>query len=1322
MRARMLEVDWREMTRMIRNGFGLLLCLLVIVGIGFAQIKSSTITGTVTDQNGAVVADATITITNTNTGVTTGAKSNADGVYTVPYLEQGLYTVTVRAAGFETFKKTGITLTSGVKVEVNAPLPIGTVSQTVEVAASTAELQTETASVQGSVDTQIIMNIPNINDNPVYYATLQSGVVPSLEMYDNEALGVGFQNRQEMSGMNINGGQAGDGDVQIDGLSVQGAAWHDSSELPNRDALQEVSITTNALSAELGGGLGVVQMTTKSGTNDFHGDLAYRMRNEAFNANGTANDIQGIAKQKYRLNEESGAIGGPVRIPHVWDGRNKVFFFVSFARDSHPTTSSGFQTVPTALERTGDFSASFMPGYGNTPIPARIFNPYEAAAVAGTGNPAQVYQRPEYPKGPNGAGDMIPNPNAGGLTIMNAYPLPNYAGNGQSLSAGGGIDPYHTNNFFYSGGSSTVRDNFSLRVDAHLVPKNSFYGTFGKQDGSTSIINDWASGAPAQSGYKPAICCDSNYADAFNDKNYFVAIGDTITINSSTIVDVRYGVNRIETTTGVPRSGAQTGFTSADYLKWGMPASVQAFIAIPGASPTILQPGDNYSPENWDVWANKNEHQTNHALIGSVTKLLGKWTLKAGAEDHIYLGNWRDLKFGTPAMLPTFHDSNVEEFGGISGGGSSYNTDPSMNGDGNARTLVGAQGWDLDSGVTSKPALAAKYLAFYTQDDWKVNHKLTVNLGLRYEIQPGPTERHNQAGSLDLNAVNPYAAQGIGAANPSSMAGLGFFVFPGQSGYSRNLWETKFNNFSPRVGISYEIGDSGVLRIGAGRVYIPSNTGFNANTTIYGTNGFAGGTVAAAYGNGPYNGLPAGSEALGFEDPAQTQLRPSAGAVQAPGVYGGFGDPGLFVRDHRNGFLDEWNISYERQIHGWLATAAYVGSKGEHLPWRDQAINGQFDIPWGTLSDWQNTWIATNGGTDPAQVQVPNPLPALVGGAQGPIGSGTISTINSQMPYLAWLNGFKVGDTGTSLYHSLQIKAQHSYSNGLSALFSYTYSRSQGLQGGTIGNGAGGTSYAESQLGSSQTPLGGNDYRNIHNNYGLLNYDIPNRFVGVVSYLLPTGRGQRFDPGNSIARAIIGEWNLSSVVTVQSGQPWGPNCGQTGGGSAENGRCYATGQPLKLPKSYQRWYDGNTQVTLPDGRRFTPGANTKLIWNPDAFTSQLVQWANGQYQQAQYWEGSTKMVMDQLRMPALENVNLTVSRKFPIRERMNFEILAEATNAFNHGNFYSNAVNNGFGSVFINADPSTNSTIGQNSNSSAGAVTPSFLPPREMTLSARFTF
>ena len=222
----------------------------------------------------------------------------------------------------------------------------------------------------------IIMNIPNINDNPMYYATLQSGVVPNSQMYNNEALGVGYSDRQSMSGININGGQVGNNDVTVDGLSVQGAGWHEATQLPNRDALQEVSVVTNTLPADLGGGLGVIQMTTKSGTNSFHGDLAYKMRNEAFNANGTSNNVQGFPKGKYRLNEESGAVGGPVRIPYIFNGRDKLFFFTSYSRDKHPNTQNGLLTVPTALQRTGDFSAScFRDNYGN-PIHSEFYNPW----------------------------------------------------------------------------------------------------------------------------------------------------------------------------------------------------------------------------------------------------------------------------------------------------------------------------------------------------------------------------------------------------------------------------------------------------------------------------------------------------------------------------------------------------------------------------------------------------------------------------------------------------------------------------------------------------------------------------------------------------------------------------------------------------------------------------------------------------------------------------------------------------------------------------------------------------------------------------------
>ena len=229
---------------MIRRRIALLIFLSLSLGVAMAQFKANTITGTVNDQKGAVIPGANVTVTETNTGVSTAVTTNAVGEYTVPYLEQGLYLVTVQAAGFETFKKTGIAVTTGTVVRVDARLTIGRESQTVEVKASTAQLQTETSSVQGTVGTEAIMNIPNINDNPLYYATLQAGVVPSSEMYNNEALGVGYSDRQAMSGMNINGGEAGNADVQVDGLSVQGAGWHESTQLPNRDALEEVSGVT----------------------------------------------------------------------------------------------------------------------------------------------------------------------------------------------------------------------------------------------------------------------------------------------------------------------------------------------------------------------------------------------------------------------------------------------------------------------------------------------------------------------------------------------------------------------------------------------------------------------------------------------------------------------------------------------------------------------------------------------------------------------------------------------------------------------------------------------------------------------------------------------------------------------------------------------------------------------------------------------------------------------------------------------------------------------------------------------------------------------
>jgi hypothetical protein len=1336
----------------IKSRIVLLISLLSLgVGMAMAQIESSTITGTVTDQKGAVVAGANITLTEVNTGVNTTSKSNSVGEYTVPYLPQGLYTVAVQAPGFETYKKTGIGLTSKVTVRIDVQLTVGSVSQTVEVQASTAELQTETSSVQGEVGAHIIMNIPNINDNPMYYATLQSGVVPNSQMYNNEALGVGYSDRQSMSGININGGQVGNNDVQVDGLSVQGAGWHEATQLPNRDALQEVSVTTNTLPADLGGGLGVIQMTTKSGTNAFHGDLAYRMRNEDLNANGTSNNVQSTPRLKYRLNEESVAVGGPVRIPYIFNGRDKLFFFASYSRDSHPSSASNYQTVPTAHQRTGDFSDSCMRNNAGDPVHSQMYNPWTATLVSG-----QEYSRTQYPVGANsrvcsgdgstaGSGDIVANeagtaPNAAALVIESQFPLPNYSGSHYNPD-------FQDNNFYWQGTSSTVRDNFSARIDVHLLPKNSLYVSGGTQLGTTTSPNIWTSGVPAQAGYTPLIDgTNGGWGIQYTDENYFGAIGDTITVSPTMIVDLRYGVNRVHATAAKPDAG--TGFSASTYASWGMPSSVQAYISVPGVAPTIGWTGGDVSfNENWDIWERKNEHQTNHTLAGSVTKLLGKWTLKEGAEYRVFLSNWEDLRSATPEYISG--DCNCEAFGGIKGGGTGDDNTAELSGDSTATTLIGAQGWQLQVGTTSTPALAAKYVAFYTQNDWKATPKLTVNLGLRYEVQPGPTERHNQIGSWDLNASNPYSQGGLSAVygtnnvpgatpyespitfNPG--ANLGLFVFAGMPGYSRNLWDTQWNNIAPRIGAAYAIGNASVLRIGYGRVYTPSNTGFNASPPIYGTAGFAGGVNDNPYGTGAGNGLPATTEALGFGDPAGSTGIPALGAVQAPGVYGGTGDPGTFQRNRRNTFMDEWNLSYERRFGGWLASAGYLGSRGTHITWRDEPLNGTQNVPWTVLQGWQSTWMATNGLYDPASLQINNPLPGLCtasitnactgsGQASGAIGNSTISALNASEAYLAWLGGYQVGDNATSLFHSLQLKAQHSYSSGLSAQFSYMYSRATGITGGQTSSNGNGSTYAQSQVSTGSTPLGGGDYRVNSHNRSLLNYDVPNRFVAVVSYLTPTGKGQRFDPGNPVARAIIGQWNIATVVTLQQGQPWGPNCGSAGGGNAENGRCLYTGQPLKLPHSYEKWNNGSTPVTLPDGRTYTPSSFTKPYWNPDAFTGQIVQWANGTYHQAQYWEGVTPQAMPQLRMPAFQNVNLSVSRKFPITEGMSFEILAEATNAFNHANYEGNAVNNSYGGLITNPAAGSGQLVGQNNSTSGGSMSLSYIDPRQMTLSARFDF
>ena len=217
---------------------------------------------------------------------------------------------------------------------------------------------------------------------------------------------------------------------------------------------------------------------------------------------------------------------------------------------------------------------------------------------------------------------------------------------------------------------------------------------------------------------------------------------------------------------------------------------------------------------------------------------------------------------------------------------------------------------------------------------------------------------------FNLAVPNSYYTALNGVANPNPLATLGTVVFPSQNGLSRNLWNTQWNNISPRLGAAYRLSDSTVLRAGYGRIYVPSNTGFNANGNFYGTGPYSGAANATPFGLTATNGIPIGR----FEDPQNTQIIPGTGNMAAPSDY--CCSAGWVNRQsYLNGVMDQWNFFLERRFgSAWLVSAGYVGSHGHDLGWRNYPVTGSFNISNTTLQAWRNAWVASNGVTDPAPV------------------------------------------------------------------------------------------------------------------------------------------------------------------------------------------------------------------------------------------------------------------------------------------------------------------------------------------------------------------
>lgn len=786
--------------------------VLLAAGLAYGQIRSSTITGTITDASGGVVAGAEVVATNEETGTSSTTKTTEAGVFTIPYLQAGNYTVAVKATGFAGYRQTGLHVSTAQTARADVALHLATVGTAVEVSAAEIIIQTDSSTVQSAIASRTIDILPNPTSNPLYYVFLQPGVVPRPQALDTTGIssfGVGTDGRRQFAAVGVNGGRIWTNDIQLDGLPVMGGGYNEAAVLPNTEGLEEVRVIANNFSAQYGHGQAVLAMSTKSGTNAYHGDISYSLRNEALMANSRANKAnwsvqqpQGVPRSPFKVNEVGGSVGGPIF-------KDKLFFFASYHYLRYNRGFTSFATVPTALERTGNFSQTLIRDESGNGVPARIFDPYNVTLIS-----SNLYQRAEIPNA-----DLSNYPGSQYAKYwMTFYPAPNRTPD----------DVFNTNNFSAPIIQTLRRHNLNNRID-YRIGKHSIYGSGG--------ITKAANITPRAFGKAPL----NDAASEQGDRNPYIQIGDTIAVSPTVVVDVRYGISRINTKSF---SGNRTGFTTEEYKKFGIPENLWPLMKIFGAAPNLQNFG--WTTLSSGQYGNKMEGQTGHSVSGSITKIHGTWTHKFGIEARNLESNYTDFEEAAAAYTASWFHSGGNfnfQYTDINGNSTSQNTTNVQRGLSYAAPFLGAPSWWIRPGNNVALALSQKYFALYTQNDWRATRKLTINLGFRWDLQPGPTDRYNQMSSVDLTATNPFGSRGA-------------VVFPGINGYSRNMWNTTYTDIGPRFGAAYQLDATTVLRGGFGVTYLPSNSGYFASPVDYGASSFSSGTIQRPYGDSP-NGVPA---------------------------------------------------------------------------------------------------------------------------------------------------------------------------------------------------------------------------------------------------------------------------------------------------------------------------------------------------------------------------------------------------------------------------------------------------------------------------------
>jgi hypothetical protein len=1081
----------------------LLALFWLIAGIpSLAQSGRGTLTGTVTDANGAVLPGASLNLKETNTGSAYSTVSGPEGLFTFPELQPGSYTLTISSQGFETYIQSGIVVEVGSSTTVNAAMKVGSATATVTISADASHLQTESSDVGFTMSPQVLESLPlpfgGEIRNPLEFAALAPGFAGTMSNNPSSPPAGAFK---------LSGGQQGGIDILLDGATTELASANMQVTYNfSVEAVSEFKVMTNTFDAQFGSASGgVVNLVSKQGTNTFHGSAYDLLKNRVVDADSWLNEYQNAIKPGSTTkpmdtqNDFGASAGGPVRVPWLYNGKDKTFFFFNYEGFRQVNGGTSLLSAPTQAMLGGDFSSLLNPVTVDGQIfQAHILYDYSTCTGANQGQTCQAYPNNKITE----AADSV---FAAASKVMPSAPS-------------SATSPYF--NIEDTSSNHEQADMWSIRIDENINARNKIsasYFTGNMPYVSTQSLGPLYTGGNIQG-------------------NKYLRLGYDYIISPTMLNHFNAGFTRrrrLETS-------GEGGFGGDWATKFGLKGVGDAVFP----KFTYNYPGNGInSPSDGQSIFYDNVFQYDDAV---------SW--QKGRHSFRFGGEFRAAQFNLGILT-----GSAGQFT-FSSGPTSTPTDGNS-GFGFASFYLGAASQAYID-IPQVNGFRVKYFAVFAADDWKVDNKLTVNLGLRYDIPIPVTEAHDEMSYVDPTLANPGAGGLPGA-----------YVFEG-SGTGRlggNSPQSIFKKaFGPRVGLAYSVDPKTVIRAGYGIYYSTQRIGGFAEDD---SQGFSGSYT--------------------YPTPASIQT-PAVVLSQItayPGNLPPFIDPtvmngqnnALFLESKvdRPGTIQNWTLDVQRQLpFQTIVDVAYVGAHGDHL----QAF----------LHDPNQGNPANMSRGACLQVQVASQVGNAACAGQSVVAapyagfSGTVSQALRPFPQYGTVtvDSATMDDPfGDYTYDALQAQVTKRTSAGLTVLASYSWSKN-------ITN-------ADSEY-PTEAAWEGNDNSGALNTYNLKaekalsQFDIPQRVVLAWTYELPFGKGKQFANQGGAVNVLAGGWKIAAVQKYQSGTPLsvtspGWTSGIFAGGEGATG---SSSRPNIVPGVNPNGVSSNSKFVYGTSLRFNPAAFT----------------------------------------------------------------------------------------------------------------------------------